>query len=257
VYKLALLIIIIVLGGCAAIDNSTQETAETLKPGSIRAGSYMSSAMDAHGILQLYKKYDIASNDNKDKGKATAVLGSRISLGLSKNLEVIGKIGGITTAKLSLKYRFPGEDSTLIVSIMPTISAFEGEYQYDDWIFGKAIDPSHETFSSRGYELPILITKKTGKSLSQTLIVRPAFYPVNYNFISENYDDVNYTQDHKGSADIFVLGLAYNVQMASRFFYLTPTFGVDFVGVPDGYQGIVPNLSLGVGFQINPQGLFK
>ena len=245
------------MAGCATIDTSVMETADTLRPGSIKAGIFHTTNLVIDDIMQVENPQAKGLVNFKKIPHQNGTSGIRASFGVTENTEVIAKACSGSTCKIGLKYKFPSENPNQIVAIIPTYSYFSAKFDENGSSWAKS-DYNAEKYHCYGYELPVLFTTKTSDNSSYTFSVRAAFYPVDFEKNYHVYNGHSYVlESYKGQKKVLVGGIGYNVNVASSNFYFSPYFGIDYVHVDGGKKGFVPNIGIGYGFQINPQILFK
>ena len=111
------LVILFIINGCAVMNTSIMETAETANPGAIRVGGEMFVGPDL-GNNSFFE------NSHQNAPLAMWGVGGSLGLGVTKNLECSGKLWvgsyGISSGtRVQVKYRLPSPIAAIQWAVLP------------------------------------------------------------------------------------------------------------------------------------------
>ena len=235
--KLALYLVILMmfLSGCAVMNTSMMETAETTKPGHPKFGVEYGYGLD------LTSTMFITSVDNETNFDATGLLslpvyGMKAGIGLTDKMDINGKLwvsfGGVGS-KIYLKYRLPYDSEKASLAIMPglTFVTTESDEEEEE----NTLDIAE--INSYGFEIPFLATYRVGEALAFTGMAR---YSVD--FISIVEVDID---------EAFMLnrfGVVGGLSLELGPLYFRPEVGVEMAAQKYGSFGAAPIFAIGAGF---------
>jgi hypothetical protein len=206
-----------------------------------------------NGMLELRNKYEYNDPDNifnehDDESYTGMTSGARVSLGLSRYAELVGKASVGDTWKLGMKLNIPLNKENTYLAIMPTVVHFKGEYSYAPW--NKSYW-GYEHYTSKGFELPLIFSTKPHDHIAFTAILNPGFHPIKYTYsYTDTYGGEQTEYFFKDQSDILSVGMGMNCSLFSKYFNITPAAGLTYVTDMNGKQGSVFNLGLDLGFQM-------
>ncbi|MEA2096583.1 MAG: hypothetical protein U9P73_07835 [Candidatus Cloacimonadota bacterium] len=231
---LYLVVLLMFLSGCAVMNTSMMETAETVEPGHPKFGVEYGYGLDLTSTMLIM--------DNETNFDATGLLslpvyGIKAGIGLTDKMDINGKVwvslGGVGS-KVYLKYRLPYDSEKASIAIMPGITFVTTES--DDEEEEGSIEIAD--INSYGFEVPFLATYRVGKALAVTGMVR---YSADVIKIEEG--DANYKA--------FMLnrfGVVGGLSLELGPLYFRPEVGVEMASQKYGNFGAAPIFAIGAGF---------
>ena len=234
--KLALYLVILMmfLSGCAVMNTSMMETAETAKPGHPKFGVEYGYGLD------LTSTMFITSVDNETNFDATGLLslpvyGMKAGIGLTDKMDINGKVwislGGVGS-KVYLKYRLPYDSEKASLAIMPGLTFVTTESDEEE---ENTLDIAE--INSYGFEIPFLATYSVGEALAFTGMER-----YSADFISIVEVDID---------EAFMLnrfGVVGGLSLELGPLYFRPEVGVEMAAQKYGSFGAAPIFAIGAGF---------
>ncbi|MCK5050310.1 MAG: hypothetical protein KAS53_01130 [Candidatus Cloacimonetes bacterium] len=233
---LYLVVLVMFLSGCAVMNTSMMETAETTRPGHPKFGVEYGYGLDLTSTML------ITSVDNETNFDATSLLslpiyGMKVGVGLTDKMDINGKFwvsfGGMGS-KIYLKHRLPYGSEKASLAIMPGLTYVTTES--DDEDEGDNFIEIAE-INSFGFEIPFLATYRVGKALALTGMAR-----YSADFISIVEADID---------EAFMLnrfGLVGGMSLELGPLYLRPEVGVEMASQKYGNFGLAPIFAIGAGF---------
>ena len=237
--KIGLYIVVLMmfLSGCAVMNTSMMETAETVEPGHPKFGVEYGYGLDLTSTMIITS---IEPNEETAFDAAgllsLPVYGMKAGIGLADNIDINGKVwvslGGVGS-KVYLKYRLPYESEKAAIAIMPgmTFVTTESDEEEDDNTIERA------EINSYGFELPFLATYRVGSALAVTGMAR---YSADFISIVEADIDEAFMLNRFG----FVGGLSLELGPL----YFRPEVGVEMASQQYGSFGMAPIFAIGAGF---------
>ncbi len=232
---LYLVVLLMFLSGCAVMNTSMMETAETVKPGHPKFGVEYGYGLDLTSTML------ITSVDNETNFDATGLLslpiyGMKAGVGLTDKMDINGKVwisfGGVGS-KIYLKHRLPYDSEKASLAIMPGLNFVTTES--DDEEGENSLDIAE--INSYGFEVPFLVTYRVGDALAVTGMAR-----YSADFISIAEADID---------EAFMLnrfGLVGGLSLELGPLYIRPEVGVEMASQKYGNFGMAPIFALGTGF---------
>lgn len=236
---LYLVVLMMFLSGCAVMNTSMMETAETTRPGYPKFGVEYGYGLDLTTTM-LIKENDTDTDTAFD---ATGLLslpvyGVKAGIGLTDKMDINGKLwislGGVGS-KVYMKYRLPYNSEKASIAIMPGLTFVTTES--DDEEEEGAIEIAD--INSYGFEIPFLATYRVGKALAFTGMAR-----YSADFISINEADLE---------EAFMLnrfGVVGGLSLELGPIYLRPEVGVEMATPKNGTFGVAPIFAIGAGIDI-------
>ena len=234
--KLALYLVVLMmfLSGCAVMNTSMMETAETVEPGHPKFGVEYGYGLD------LTSTMFITSVDNETNFDATGLLslpvyGMKAGIGLTDKMDINGKVwislGGVGS-KVYLKYRLPYDSEKASLAIMPGLTFVTTESDEEE---ENTLDIAE--INSYGFEIPFLATYRVGEALAFTGMAR-----YSADFISIVEADID---------EAFMLnrfGVVGGLSLELGPLYFRPEIGVEMAAQKYGSFGAAPIFAIGAGF---------
>ena len=223
------------LSGCAVMNTSMMETAETVEPGHPKFGVEYGYGLDLTSTML------ITSVDNETNFDATGLLslpiyGMKAGIGLTDKMDINGKVwvsfGGVGS-KVYLKYRLPYASEKASLAIMPGLTFVTTES--DDEGEENSLDIAE--INSFGFEIPFLATYRAGKALALTGMVR---YSADFISIVEADIDEAFMLNR--------LGVVGGLSLELGPLYFRPEVGVEMASQKYGSFGMAPIFAIGTGF---------
>lgn len=241
-----ILILCILFSGCAVMNTSILETAETVKPGHPKIGYELCKALDLTSTVFL--KGDSSGTFTNHKLLGLPVEGIKFGFGIMNNLELNAKlwytISG-TGLKFYLKYRVNDNTNKLIMAILPGFSFVNSEtdkegddskiFNISDWF------PKVKTI---GGELPIVISYQTSKVL---ILYGAARYSVDY--IETQFPSGSLLSNLSDNYILHRFGIIAGLSLKLGYLYLRPEAGLECAKQINGDFGILPVFGGGIGFE--------
>ena len=230
-----LVVLLMFLSGCAVMNTSMMETAETVEPGHPKFGVEYGYGLD------LTSTMFITSVDNETNFNATGLLslpvyGMKAGIGLTDKMDINGKVwislGGVGS-KVYLKYRLPYDSEKASLAIMPGVTFVTTESDEEEE--ENTLDIAE--INSYGFEVPFLATYRVGKALAVTGMAR-----YSADFISIVEADID---------EAFMLnrfGVVGGLSLELGPLYFRPEVGVEMAAQKYGSFGAAPIFAIGAGF---------
>ncbi len=233
--SLYLVVLLMFLSGCAVMNTSMMETAETVEPGHPKFGVEYGYGLD------LTSTMFITSVNNETNFNATGLLslpvyGMKAGIGLTDKMDINGKVwislGGVGS-KVYLKYRLPYDSEKASLAIMPGVTFVTTESDEEEE--ENTLDIAE--INSYGFEVPFLATYRIGKALAVTGMAR-----YSADFISIVEADID---------EAFMLnrfGVVGGLSLELGPLYFRPEVGVEMAAQKYGSFGAAPIFAIGAGF---------
>jgi hypothetical protein len=240
--RLAPVLAVLALTGCAVMNTSVLETAETLDPGHVKLGVEYNMGLDLTSTVFL--EDDTSQTFTADGLLGVECYGARAGVGLSERLEAGARlwvaIGGLGS-KVYAKYRLPwgGEQSAYAVAPAFTYVSSESDDEDDGGLENFIAD-----VTSYGFELPFIATYAFNEHVSVSGVAR---YSVD--FIGIEYPEDSVLSDLSDDYVLHRVGLLNGWSFEAGALYLRPEIGVEVASQINGDLGVVPVLGLGLGLE--------
>ncbi|HHE40306.1 MAG: hypothetical protein DRH89_06215 [Candidatus Cloacimonadota bacterium] len=233
---LYLVVLMMFLSGCAVMNTSMMETAETVEPGHPKFGVEYGYGLDLTSTILITSIPSDSTNFNATGLLSLPVYGMKAGIGLTDKIDINGKVwislGGVGT-KVYLKYRFPYDSEKASLAIMPGLTFVTTESDEEE---GENTLEIAE-INSYGFEAPFLATYRVGKALAVTGMAR-----YSADFISIVEDDID---------EAFMLnrfGVVGGLSLELGPLYFRPEVGVEMAAQKYGSFGVAPIFAIGAGF---------
>lgn len=231
-----ILMLLVILSGCAVVDISTLDTAVPLPPKDFKIGIYESVGLDISSAV--FNEYD--GDDQQDNLIGYAVVGTDLALGLPDDMELgsrfyIGPFNG--GVRLYLKKLLMHEKDTRI-SILPAFTyVYESESDdTDEW----------DKFNAYGAEVQVIYTYTLNKHLAVSGAVRG-----NYSrYTEKRHDNQSNSPDVLGPYNVLHGGFRANLELQAGGLYFIPEVGVEFAPIVNGRFGVLPTVGVGLGLKL-------
>ena len=239
VRNLAMLFVLMVgiFSGCAVMNTSMQETAETVKPGHPKFGVEYGYGLDLTSTM-LVTSVESTTFDAKTL-LSLPVYGMKAGIGLTDEMDINGKVwvslGGVGT-KIYLKHRLPYGSENVSTAVAPGLTFVTTESEEEEG----AIDIAD--IKSYGCEIPLLVTYRVGEALTFTGMAR---YSADFISIEQpGIEEIKIEEAFMLNRFGFVGGLSLEFGP----FYLRPEVGVEMATPKNGTFGAAPIFAIGAGF---------
>ncbi|MDP3113152.1 MAG: hypothetical protein Q8M98_00100 [Candidatus Cloacimonadaceae bacterium] len=222
------------LGGCAVMDLSTQDTAIPLYPDKVEVSAYFGAGVDLDTAVRTG-----GEDDPQDENKVSidGNYGCKLSLGMTPRVDLSGifflaaKSHGFKYGCKMLLYR-EGEH---YLAAIPMLTSVRGKYERLN-----AFENTYAVYRANGGEAQLLYTYRAGKVVSFTGACR-----VNYSSFSKFYNGVNY-----GPYAVIHGGIRGNARFNLYAFHLTPELGLEYIPIVNGGSALKHLFSLGIGARL-------
>lgn len=229
------------LAGCAGMNTSVMETADVLEPGHIEFGAEYNLGLEMASTVFL-------EDDTSDQFTAEALAGADVwgvwtGIGLGKNLEADGMLWasfGGSGGKISVKYRLSEPGARTAYAIAPGVTFVTTDSTDDE---EGSLEDDLASITSRGLEIPFILTRKLHERISVTGVAR---YSVD--FVDISYPDDSALAYLGDGHTLHRFGLINGWCFRTGGMSLRPEFGVELASQVNGSIGIVPIIAVGVGF---------
>lgn len=233
-----IILLVLVISGCAVIDISTLDTAVPLAPKQFKMGVYESVGLDISSAV--FNEYD--SDDAEDQLTGYAVAGIDLALGLPEDMEVgtrfyIGPFNGGVRAYLKKQLSHEGNSR---VSIIPALT-----YVYDAG-GDESPDDLWNRYNAYGAEFQVIFTHTVSKHFALSSAVRGNFN----RYTEKRRDDQTNHIETVGPYNVMHGGFRTNIELQAGGLYFIPEVGVEFSPIVNGRFGILPTLGIGLGLKI-------
>ena len=234
---LYLVVLVMFLSGCAVMNTSMMETAETVEPGHLKFGVEYGYGLDLTSTMIITS----IEPDEETAFDATGLIslpvyGMKAGIGLADDMDINGKVwvslGGVGS-KVYLKYRIPYQSDKASIAIMPGLNFVTTETDDDE---GES-NLNLAEITSYGFEIPFLATYRVGSALAVTGMAR---YSADFISIVEADVDEAFMLNRIG----FVGGLSLELGPL----YIRPEVGVEMATQQYGSFGMAPIFAIGAGF---------
>jgi hypothetical protein len=228
--------------GCAVMNTSVMDTAETIERGHVDVGAEYCLGLDLTTAVLLEDDTSEAFTAAGLAGSHT--LGLRVGYGLFDNLELRARlwasIGGVGAA-LSGKYGLPMGGGGTSFAVAPGITAVATASEGDD---NGSLEDWAADVSSFGVEIPFLVTYRLNEHVATTGVVRYSLDAIDIAF-PEGSDLV----ELNGSFTLHRLGFVNGWTFELGLLYLQPEVGVELVSRVNGDLGPIPIFAFGGGLK--------
>lgn len=235
---LLLVLMVGIFSGCAVMNTSMMETAETTRPGYPKFGVEYGYGLDLTSTM-LITSVEPDSTIFDARGLISLpVYGVKAGIGLTDNMDINGKVwvslGGLGF-KGYLKHRLPLDSEKASIAIAPglTFVTTESDEKEEDSVIDIA------EIKSYGFEIPFLATYRVGKALAFTGMAR---YSADFISILEADIDEAFMLNRFG----FIGGLSLELGPL----YLRPEIGVEMATPRYGTFGVAPIFAIGAGLDL-------
>ncbi len=233
---------LVALSGCAVMNTSMMETAETVEAGHLKLGVEYNTGLDLTSTIFLVE--DTSGTFTATELMVGEAYGVRLGVGLTDRTELNAKlwvsVGGVG-AKLYAKHALTERDAATSWAVAPGLTFVTSESDDDD-------EGSLEDFIAEvttfGVEIPVIVTHRFNDVFSVTGVVRYSLDSVSIAFPSGSpLEDIGET------AVLHRFGIIGAPSLDLGVFYLRPEIGVELAGRIHGDLGYVPIIGLGAGFE--------
>lgn len=239
--RLAPILAVPILAGCAVMNTSVLETAETLDPGHVKLGAEYTMGLDLTSTVFL--EDDTSGTFTADGLLGVECYGIRAGVGLSERLEAGGRlwvaIGGLGS-KVYAKYRLPWGGERSGYAVVPAFTYVSSDSDDDD----DGLDEYIADVTSYGFELPFIATYAFNEHVSVSGVAR---YSID--FIGIGYPEDSILSDISDDYVLHRVGLLNGWSFEAGVLYLRPEIGVEMASQINGDLGVVPILGLGLGLE--------
>jgi len=230
------------LSGCAVMNTSMMETAETVEAGHLKLGAEYNMGLDLTSTIFLVN--DTSGTFTATELMAAEAYGFKLGVGLTDRTELNAKlwssIGGMG-AKLYAKHAFTPRGTATSWAVAPGLT-FVTSASDDDG------DGSLEDFiadvTTFGVEIPVIVTHRFNDVFSLTGVARYSLDSVSIAFPAGSF-----LEDIGETAFLHRFGIIGAPSLDLGAFYLRPEIGVELAGRIHGDLGYVPIIGLGAGFE--------
>lgn len=234
---LTIAVLILFLSGCAVMNTSMQETAETVKPGHPKFGVEYGYGLDLTSTM-IITSVESSTFDAKTL-LSLPVYGMKAGIGLTDEMDINGKVwvslGGVGF-KGYLKHRLPYGSENVTIAIAPGLTYVTTESDEEEGVIDIA------DIRSYGFEIPFLATYRVGKALAFTGMAR---YSADFISIEQpGIEEINIDE-------AFMLnrfGVVGGLSLELGPLYLRPEVGVEMASPKNGTFGAAPIFAIGAGF---------
>lgn len=233
---LYLIVLTMFLSGCAVMNTSMLETAETAKPGHPKFGVEYGYGLDLTTTMLITSINPDSTNFNAKRLLSLPVYGINAGFGITEDMDINGKIwvsfGGVGF-KGYIKHQLPYDSENVFFAVMPGITyvTTESDDESEEDDFFKIAE-----INSIGFEIPFLATYRVGKALAFTGMAR---YSVDFISIVEADIDEAFMLNRLG----FVGGMSLEIGPL----YIRPEVGVEMATPKNGSFGVAPIFAIGAG----------
>lgn len=238
----AIAVLTVMLSGCAVMNTSVQETAETLDAGHFKMGAEYNLGMDL--TTAVYLEDATEGEFTADAVAAMECYGVKIGFGLTDRLEVDAKlwasIGGMGT-KLYTKYRLPFEGAHTSWALAPGLTSLTTESDDDD---EGSLEEYIADVTSFGFEVPLMVTYRWNESVSVTGTARYGL-----DFIEITYPEGSTLEEYNDTYALHRLGVISTWSFEAGALYLRPELGAEMAFQVNGDPGVVPVIAVGAGLE--------
>lgn len=230
------------LSGCAVMNTSMMETAETVEAGHLKLGAEYNMGLDLTSTIVLVG--DTSETFTATELMAAEAYGFRLGLGLTDrtelNAKLWGSVGGMG-AKLYAKHALTQRGAATSWAVAPGLTFVTSASDDDD-------EGSLEDFIAEvttfGVEIPVIVTRRFNDVFSVTGVVRYSLDSVTIAFpTGSSLEGIGET------AFLHRFGIMGAPSLDLGVFYLRPEIGVELAGRIHGGLGYVPIIGLGAGFE--------
>jgi hypothetical protein len=240
---LLLVLMVGIFSGCAVMNTSMMETAETTRPGHPKFGVEYGYGLDLTSTMLITSVE--SSTFDATTLLSLPVYGMKVGIGLTDDTDINGKLwvslGGIGF-KGYLKHRLPLDSEKASIAIAPglTFVTTESDEKEEDSVIDIA------DIKSYGFEIPFLATYRVGEALAFTGMVR-----YSADFISIEQPGIEL--EDIGIDEAFMLnrfGVIGGLSLEFGPLYLRPEIGVEMATPKNGTFGAAPIFAIGAGFDL-------
>lgn len=237
----------LVLGGCATIDSSMLERAQTLEKGKFEASAYSGSLLLAHSFIsnELYQPGD----PNPDPADVVvSSIGFKLSYGLNSQAELIASSNlskPLYNGKLGLKYRLGEASTEHCWAIMPAVYYSNGEDDASNLDVGGSGAGTYIDYRVVGFEMPVLHTWTVDENLALTFCAKGAFNVFDY----QKYRSDNQVGSgtHQSLLGALIISPSFKVK---GLIFTAPELGLYYFPVKEGGHHLQPTLSFGLSLEL-------
>jgi hypothetical protein len=227
--------------GCAVMNTSVMDTAETMERGHVDVGAEYSLGLDLTTAVLL--EDDTSESFTADRLAGSQTLGFRVGYALFDGFELRARlwasIGG-AGAGLSAKYGLPMGGDRTSFAVAPGINAVTTESEGDDG----SLENWVADVSSLGVEIPLLVTYRLSGRVALTGALR---YSIDV--IDITFPEGSGLVDLNGTFTLHRLGIVNGWTFELGPLYLQPEVGVELASQINGDLGVIPVIALGGGLK--------
>ncbi len=245
------IMVVMTFTGCAVMDTSLMDTADTLPTGDIRAVTYGVFGINPNTLVNTpeidHEQY------NSTKVKQRFMTGHKIGLGLAQNVELDCSFQSMFGAmNLGIKLKLM-DNGTTKLAVMPGAFYLSNEgpsFSNED----NGTEIYGEQYAS-GLELPIMLTVKQNRAVSLNFGAKLGYLMLDY-YRSEGSDSPQRSVC-QGELNTSYTTLSVGMIIRYRRLLISPEIGVTRIGTSDGSDESVPLVNLGIGLDFHDKGWAK
>ncbi len=228
--------LIIILSGCAVMDTSVLETAETLEKG------HFEFSVDTGTGIDLADAVAVSSDDDHfldaEELIPAPVMGLNLGLGLADDLQANFKTWASVAGgggRFSLKNRLTKpSDSTFVWAVMPGLNYLRSDIDMNDGYLDYECD-----IEVIGFEIPLLYSRRLYSHLDYFGAFRYGYDNIQINSIDG--------EDIEGEYELHRFGLYQGLGVRFGWLIFRSEIGFDTVMNEDSEWGFVPTVNMRVG----------
>jgi len=235
---------ILLTSGCAVMNTSVLETAQTIEQGKFKFGVETNFGLELTSTISAPE--DTTKTFDEEGLFMMPIIGIKSGVGITNNLELNGKIwvtsyiigGG---SKVYLKYRLPLSNEKISLAIAPGFNYINTETEGET--------NGNETYSdvqTKGGELPILFSYHAHENF---VFYGAARYSFDYIDIRSDENWV-FPEELRGTHLLHRLGLIFGLSIEFQKIYLRSEIGFESAKRINGDFSTIPILSGGFGFEM-------
>lgn len=239
---LLVLAVVLLLGGCAAMNTSVMETAETLERGHFEIGAEYVTGLEL--TTAVFLEDDDSGTFDADALGVVECYGVRVGYGATDRLELDAKLWasmGGTGWKLYGKYALTGDSERAMWAVAPGITSVTTDTDDDG---EGSLDEYMAAVSTFGGELPLIVTHKFNETLAVSGTVRYSF-----DSIEIAYPEGSPLSNLNGTHQLHRFGIVNGWTLSLGALRIQPEVGVEMASQVNGDFGLVPVFAAGLGFE--------
>jgi|GEM_PF-2699280 len=239
VFPFAFVLTALIASGCAVMNTSVLETAETVKSGHAKIGVEGALGLDLTSVILIEE--DLSRTLTTEKLLIHPIMGGNFGVGIHDRMEMRGNtwlsLGGVG-CKLNLKYRLPLEIDKKAIAIAPGLTFVTTETKGEP--VGHEIDiPEIQTI---GGELPVIYSYRLNENFIFYGVARYSFDRIKITY--PNYSKLS------GTHPLHRVGIIVGLSLEAGPFIIRPEIGLEVLKRINGNFGAVPIFAGGLGFSL-------